>query len=237
MGPRSLEETGTDISRLMKFRGMLRHDRPAKSSVTPSSGWPFRASMPERVCGLSGSGHYVFPCLPRSRRRGNLGPRNGKRPTVKGFISYTHSDYKLFLEFEPHLARSVSHGGADFWADKRIHAGEKWGPAIEQAIDQAEIFLLLVSAKFFHSAYIFGTELPRIKARAAQCDGLIMPVILRRCTWEFELGGYQAVPTFHGSFEPICGMRRSHNDGFDAAYRQILGAIQERSARLGATLP
>jgi hypothetical protein len=71
---------------------------------------------------------------------------------VKGFISYTHTDYRLCGELRSHLALSKDHGGADFWADERVQAGARWNVAIEQAIDQAEIFLLLVSAKFFASA-------------------------------------------------------------------------------------
>jgi hypothetical protein len=149
---------------------------------------------------------------------------------VKGFISYTHSDYRLCQELESHLALSKDHGGADFWADKRVQAGEQWSSAIEQAIGQAEIFLLLVSAKFFGSAYIMDIELPRIVARAAQCEGLVVPVILRRCMWKFKFGGYQAVPTIGGHFRPICNWR-SRNDGFDAAHEQVLAAIQAHTAR------
>jgi hypothetical protein len=155
---------------------------------------------------------------------------------VKGFISYTHTDYTLCRAFESHLVLSKDHGGADFWADKRIQAGEQWSPAIEQAIDQAEIFLLLVSAKFFGSAYIMDIELPRILARVAQCNGLVVPVILRRCSWRFKFGGYQAVPTVGGHFRPICNWRL-RNDGFDAAHEQVLAAILARTVRLGVAAP
>ena len=154
---------------------------------------------------------------------------------MKGFISYTHTDYRLCQEFQSHLALSKDHGGADFWADKRIQAGEQWSAAIEAAIDQAEIFLLLVSAKFFGSAYIMDIELPRILARAAQCEGLVVPVILRKCFWRFKFGGYQVVPTFGGHFRPICNWR-SHNDGFDAAHEQVFAAIEARTAHLAARL-
>jgi TIR domain len=170
-------------------------------------------------------------CLPRASGPGNLGPRNGKRPAVKGFISYTHTDYPLCREFESHLALSRDHGGAEFWADKRITAGEHWSVAIEHAIDQSEIFLLLVSAKFLGSAYVMDVELPRIMARAARCDGLVVPVILRRCSWRFKFGGYQAVPIVSGRFRPICNWR-PRNDGFDMAHEQVLAAIQSRTARL-----
>jgi hypothetical protein len=150
---------------------------------------------------------------------------------VKGFISYTHTDYRLCREFEAHLALSRDHGGAEFWADKRITAGEHWSAAIEHAIDQAEIFLLLVSAKFLGGAYVMDIELPRIMARAARCDGLVVPVILRRGSWRFKFGEYQAVPTVSGRFRPICNWR-PRNDGFDMAHEQVLAAIQSRTARL-----
>jgi hypothetical protein len=177
----------------------------------------------------------VSECLP-PQCGGNVTPRNGKRLVVKGFISYTHTDYKLFQRFEAHLALSKDHGGADFWADKRILAGEHWSPAIERAIDQSEIFLLLISAKFFGSAYIWNEELPRIMARSALCGGLIVPVILRPCRWEFKLGGYQAVPTVDGNLKPISEWR-PHDKGCHAAHDQVLAAVLARTARMTGGTP
>ena len=155
---------------------------------------------------------------------------------MKGFISYTHSDHALFRKLEPHLALGKDHGGADFWADNRLSAGEHWSPAIETAIDAAEIFLLLVSAKFFASAYIWHVELPRIVVKAAQCDGLIVPVILRGCRWEFNLGMYQAVPTIAGHIRPIADLY-PHDRRCDLAARQVHDAIVARTARLAGTTP
>jgi hypothetical protein len=150
---------------------------------------------------------------------------------VKGFISYTHTDHRLSVELQSHLALSKDHGGADFWADKRIQAGEQWSAVIEQAIDEAEIFLLLVNAKFFGSAYIWNEELPRILVRAAQCDGLVVPVILRPCRWELKLGGYKGVPATDGKLKPISEWR-PHGNGCHAAHDQVLTAIVARTARL-----
>src|ERR1700689_5169106 len=126
---------------------------------------------------------------------------------VKGFISYTRSDYRLCKMLESHLALSKDNGGADFWADDRLLAGDQWSVEIEQAIGHAEIFLLLVSAKFFQSTYIWQQELPLILARVAKCDGLIVPVILRPCRWEFKLGGYEAVPAIDGKLRAISEWR------------------------------
>jgi hypothetical protein len=142
----------------------------------------------------------------------------------------------LCREFESHLALSKDHGGAEFWADKRVQAGERWSAAIEQAIDQAEIFLLLASAKFFGSAYIWNEEWPRILARAARCDGLIVPVILRPCRWEFKLGAYQAVPDIDGKLKPISEWR-PHGNGCHAAHDQVLAAMLARTARLAGGKP
>ena len=120
-----------------------------------------------RVRGLLERRAGVSRCLPLIPETSNLEPTTGAYPAVKGFISYTHTDHKLCGELQSHLALGKDHGGADFWADKRITAGAQWSTAIEQAIDEAEIFLLLVTAKFFGSAYIMNIELPRILARAA----------------------------------------------------------------------
>jgi hypothetical protein len=155
---------------------------------------------------------------------------------VKGFISYTHTDYDLCKKFGDHLALSKDHGGADFWVDNRISPGEHWTTEIAQAIDAAEIFLLLVSAKFFGSAYINDVEWPHIQGRAARCDRLVVPIILRRCSWKFKLGGYQAVPTVAGRVKPICDWR-PHNNGYDAAHEQVLAAIRARTLRLTGRSP
>ncbi len=55
---------------------------------------------------------------------------------------------------------------------------------ISQALEAAEIILLLVSADFLASDYCFGIEMSRALERHSSGDAVVVPVILRACDWQ-----------------------------------------------------
>jgi hypothetical protein len=142
----------------------------------------------------------------------------------KGFISYAHEDYDLCEAFRVHLRASERAWPIRFWADPEIRAGYRWNDEIRREINEADLFILMASADFFASDFIYGTELPAIEDRCTAAKGLILPVVLRRCGWSMLVGAYQAVPTEKGRIKPIDQWRR-HSDGFDCAREQIDRAI------------
>jgi hypothetical protein len=71
----------------------------------------------------------------------------------------------------------------DVWTDDRIPAGADWELAISQAIDKAQIAILLISANFLSSEFIIRQEVPEL-LRYRDTEGLtIIPVIARACAW------------------------------------------------------
>jgi hypothetical protein len=151
---------------------------------------------------------------------------------MNGFISYAHEDYRVFSEFKIHLKAVERECGVRFWADERIAAGYDWTAEIAKAIAAADVCLLLVSAEFIASDYIYDTEIPAVQRRRG--DGaLVIPVVLRECSWGMLAGVLQAVPTADGHVKPIHNWR-PHNDGFNRARSEIAKAIQ---VRFGATTP
>jgi internalin A len=143
---------------------------------------------------------------------------------ASGFISYAHDDYTMFQAFRRHLRATERRFGIRFWADPAINAGYHWDAVIQQKIDEAGLFILLVSAAFIGSDYIWDNELPAIKKRCATVKGLVLPVVLRRSAWQMLHGVLQAVPTERGAIKPIEEWHR-RNDGYDRAREQIDGAI------------
>jgi hypothetical protein len=145
---------------------------------------------------------------------------------MNGFISYSHDDHRLFREFQTHL-RSVERGfGIDFWADRRISAGYHWDDEIRQRIEAAETFILLISAAFLASDYIWNQELPAIKSRRAAAGRvLVLPVVLKPCYWQLVGSARQAVPTFDGTLKPIAEWHPQSN-GHDQARVAIADSIQ-----------
>jgi hypothetical protein len=103
-------------------------------------------------------------------------------PRPKIFISYSHKDEQ---EKDALLAqlRALRHQ-ADVWHDDRIGAGENWEQKINEAMEQASVAVLLITANFLASDTIERLELPKLLARHEK-DGLpIVPIIARFCAWE-----------------------------------------------------
>ncbi len=142
-----------------------------------------------------------------------------------GFLSYAHDDYDYAKAFVDHLATSKGHGGADFWWDAAIAGGQNWSQEIADAINKAEVFVLLATSGFLKSDYIMKTERPAIEARARQCGGLIVSVILGYFVWEPHFGQYQVVPSEKGRVKPIRDFK-PHDKGYNTAHRALLGAIK-----------
>jgi hypothetical protein len=119
-------------------------------------------------------------------------------PTVGAielFISYAHEDEALRDELAKHLSLLVNQGIIKAWCDRDISAGAEWDVAIKQRLNAAQIILLLVSADFLASPYIWSVELQRAMERHEAGEARVIPVILRPADWESApFGKLQALP-------------------------------------------
>ncbi len=115
-------------------------------------------------------------------------------PTI--FISYSHADEGWKERVEKQLRVLVPEGSFEVWHDRRIAAGEDWYRAIEKALNEASVAILLISADFLTSRFILGEEVPRLLNRRLG-EGLpVIPLILKPCLWQRVnwLKGIQARP-------------------------------------------
>ena len=99
------------------------------------------------------------------------------------FISYSHKDEVWKDRLAKHLGVLERQELLDLWDDRRIEAGEEWFEEIEDAIDQADVAVLLVSADFLTSRFILDEEVPRLFQRRADGGLMVFPVIVRPCLW------------------------------------------------------
>jgi hypothetical protein len=100
------------------------------------------------------------------------------------FISYSHNDDALRAELDKHLALLRREGAIELWSDHRILPGSEFDKDIAQALDVAQIILLLVSADFLASDYCFGIEMRRAMERHDAGEAVVVPIILRACDWQ-----------------------------------------------------
>jgi hypothetical protein len=81
-----------------------------------------------------------------------------------------------------------------------------------------------VSPGFIASDYIYDHEIPAIKARHLK-GALVLPVVLKRCMWQFIANALQALPMHKGHIKPIIDWV-PRDDGYDSARDQIGIAIR-----------
>ena len=97
----------------------------------------------------------------------------------KIFVSYSHRDPKALQELERFLKPLGREGLIVNWTDNQIKSGEDWHDKIDEALATATVAVLLVSQDFLNSDFIFGTELPRILARADAGEMTVLPIFLK----------------------------------------------------------
>src|SRR5262249_18707930 len=87
-----------------------------------------------------------------------------QRP-VEVFISYAPKDKSFYLELEKHLKLLQNDGLITTWHEWQISAGMDRTKTLDQYLNTASIFLLLVSPDFFASNSCYGTETQRALER------------------------------------------------------------------------
>jgi hypothetical protein len=103
--------------------------------------------------------------------------------------------------------------------------GNYWSAKIADAIEGAQVHILMFSPAFIASDYIFDHELPAINNKCARGD-MVLPVVIDRCLWKTFVGVLQAAPTDRsGRLVPLLDWKpRRH--GFNAACEQIRDSIE-----------
>jgi hypothetical protein len=103
----------------------------------------------------------------------------------KIFISYSHRDTGEMDRLQTHLGVfQHTETSIEVWSDQRINAGQDWALAIEQAMADARVSVLFITAPFLASHFIQTTELPKLLERHANAGMYIMPILARHCSWE-----------------------------------------------------
>jgi hypothetical protein len=123
-------------------------------------------------------------------------PRKGRTGAPSVLVSYARRDNDFFEELATHLKVLQRKGKIEFLQEGRIRAGDEWDETIKRQIQQASIFILLVSPAFLSSDFIWESEFPEMLERHEQGMAVIIPVIVRPCTWkETPIRSLQVLPS------------------------------------------
>ena len=139
-------------------------------------------------------------------------------------FSYSHADESLRDELEKHLAILKRQGQIETWHDRRIGAGEDFVQDISSHLEAAEIILLLVSPDFLASDYCYDIEMTRAVEKHECGEAVVIPVILRPCSWHGAPFGKILAATRDG--RPITKFP-TLDDGFLEVTQAIEKALQK----------
>jgi len=110
------------------------------------------------------------------------------------FISYSRRDAYWLERLQVHLKPLEREHLIEYWDDTRILAGDRWREEIRAALARAQAAILLISADFLASDFIFDEELLPL-LESAQKEGLtVLPLIVApsRFSRTVELSELQA---------------------------------------------
>ncbi|MBZ0291392.1 MAG: SUMF1/EgtB/PvdO family nonheme iron enzyme [Anaerolineae bacterium] len=146
------------------------------------------------------------------------------------FFSYAHEDEALRDKLEEHLSILKRRGIISTWHDRKIGAGREWAGAISEAMEAAQVILLLISPAFINSDYCYDIEMRRAIQRHEQGTATVIPIILRPVFWQdAPFGKLQALPK---DAKPVTKWGNR-----DEAFETITSGIEKAVAAAAPGLP
>ena len=140
--------------------------------------------------------------------------------SMKLFISYSHQDESFKDQLEKHLAILKRQNFIETWNDRMISASANWKNEIDNALEKADIILLLVSSDFCASDYIWDIEMKRALEKHDNKTALVIPIAIRPCSWKAAPFSYiQGLPR---DLKPI-----SQWENKDLAWQKVTDEIYE----------
>ena len=79
------------------------------------------------------------------------------------FCSYSRKDEKLFNELKNHLSSLKLSGASIELHERRINPSTSWDDSVDEHINSANVILLLISANFIASDYVFSFSVHAIR--------------------------------------------------------------------------
>ncbi len=127
------------------------------------------------------------------------------------FISYSHKDEKWRERLHLFLKPAEQSGSISVWDDRRIHLGDEWNTAIDEAIAQASVAVLLISPEYLASEWVSMKEIPDLLKRQQQGSLRIIPILLKPCNWN-EADWLSTIQIFPSDGKPIAGRSKNTQD-------------------------
>jgi eukaryotic-like serine/threonine-protein kinase len=154
--------------------------------------------------------------------------------TIATFFSFAQEDSALRKELDDHLSLLQRQGVLRAVDNGCISPGDDWTAAIARQIDAAQVVVLLISASYVASDYLYHAEMGRALERQRCGQARVIPVLLRDCDLtNAPFGDLQMLP------EPGIPVTSQHwgtrDDAWTIVARGIRAAIDDLASGIGVT--
>jgi TIR domain len=117
---------------------------------------------------------------------------NEGKPVI--FVSYSHRDRRWVDRLLVHLRPLERYGALAVFEDSRIRPGAKWYAEIEEALSNAAVAILVISADFLASDFVMKKEVPALLRNAESRGTAVIPLIAAPSLFgQSVLGCFQAI--------------------------------------------
>lgn len=150
---------------------------------------------------------------------------------LKIFVSYSHQDEIYLNELEKHLTALKREKLIFTWHDRKIVPGHEWEKKIENALQDSDIFLFLISPDFVASEYCVEKEVAAAIKMHNDGAAVVIPIVVRPADWlSTPLGRIQALPK---DAAPISASKNSDQAWLDvvSGIRRVVSELGERLAK------
>ncbi|MBD0294032.1 MAG: toll/interleukin-1 receptor domain-containing protein [Flavisolibacter sp.] len=115
---------------------------------------------------------------------------------VNIFISYSSKDADLMDDLLTQLnVLTIDDKQIEIWQDGLLEPGMQWDAEIKDKLHAAHIVLMLISARFLTTDYIWNIEVQNTLSKQQRGEVSALPVILSPCAWmQTPLAQFQALP-------------------------------------------
>ena len=149
----------------------------------------------------------------------------GARKGSPVFVSYARADSAYLARVLVHLRPLERSGRIELWHDGKLAAGRPWRTELDRALMRASVAVLIVSANFMASDFIYESELPPL-ARRARAEGVsIFPVVFGHCLFD-ENEHLSDLQLFNDPEHPLSQLPPAEAD---AILVKLAKAIRERA--------
>jgi hypothetical protein len=139
------------------------------------------------------------------------------------FVSYARADRAWMDRLRTHLTPLEREGKIEIWHDGKIETGAPWRFEIDSAINKAVAAVLLVTANFMASQFIYENELPPILKRHEVGGLRIYPIIIGHVFYQLDKD-LTSLNTFNDPKQPLSAL--SYQDA-EKELARLTGLIWE----------